>query len=29
MKCENCGADLKGKEKKLCKKCMKRIHKLF
>ena len=31
MKCELCGVELKEKEKKLCKKCFKRInsHKFF
>ena len=29
MKCESCGKELKEKENKLCKKCMKRIHRGF
>ncbi len=29
MKCESCGQELKEKEDKLCKKCMKRIHQPF
>jgi NMD protein affecting ribosome stability and mRNA decay len=29
MKCETCGKELKEKENKLCKNCMKLVHKGF
>ena len=29
MKCENCGKELNEKESKICKKCLRRVHRGF